>query len=113
MRIRHKVDIHRGYKQNLTLQIAVTPTLMDTTEDAKKRFTPIDRGCYNQGELPLKYLPSQFYRYLHTNQQVKVVSEPERIDVFLIRSCVQLTDISCGVVYEATLPSLVLFRNYR
>ena len=42
--------------------------------------------------------------------QVKVVSEPEQIDVFLTRSCVQLTDISCGVVYEATLPSLVLFR---
>ena len=45
-------------------QIAVTPTLMDTTEEAKKRFTPIDRGCYVQGELPLKYLPSRFYRYM-------------------------------------------------
>ena len=44
--------------------------------------------------------------------QVKVVSEPERIDVFLTRSCVQVTDISCGVVYEATLASLVLFRSY-
>ena len=38
--------------------------------------------------------------------QVKVVLEPERIVVFLTRSCVQLTDISCGVVYEA---SFVLF----
>ena len=45
--------------------------------------------------------------------QVKVVSEPERIDVFLTRSCVQVTDISCGVVYKATLASLVLFRSYR
>ena len=45
-------------------------------------------------------------------QQVNVVSEPERIDVFLTRSCVQLTDISCGVVYKATLASLVLFRSY-
>ena len=44
--------------------------------------------------------------------QVKVVSEPERIDVFLTRSWVQVTDISCGVVYEATLASLVLFRSY-
>ena len=44
--------------------------------------------------------------------QVKVVSEPERIEVFLTRSCVQVTDISCGVVYEATLASLVLFRRY-
>ena len=47
-------------------QIAVTPTLMDTTEEAKKRFTPFDRGCYVQGELPLKYLPSRFYRYICT-----------------------------------------------
>ena len=44
--------------------------------------------------------------------QVKVVSEPGRIDVFWTRSCVQVTDISCGVVYEATLASLVLFRRY-
>ena len=46
------------------------------------------------------------------NYQLKVVPEPERIDVFLTRSCVQVTDISCGVVYEATLASLVLFRSY-
>ena len=38
--------------------------------------------------------------------QVNVVSEPERIDVFLTRSCVQMTNISCGVMYEATLASL-------
>ena len=56
-----------------TLQIAVTPTLMDTTEDAKKRFTPIDRGCYVQGELPLKYLPSQFYRYSHKKTEYEFV----------------------------------------
>ena len=42
----------------------------------------------------------------------KVVSEPEQIDVFLTRSCVQVTDISCGVVYKTTLASLVLFRSY-
>ena len=47
-----------------------------------------------------------------TTKQVKVVSRPERIDVFLTRSCVQVTDISCGVMYEATLESLVLFKNY-
>ena len=41
-----------------------------------------------------------------------VASEPERIGVFLTRSCVHVTDISCGVVYEATLASLVLFRSY-
>ena len=44
--------------------------------------------------------------------QVKVVSEPERIGVFLTRSCVHVTDISCGVSYGATLASLVLFRSY-
>ena len=44
--------------------------------------------------------------------QVKVVSEPERIGVFLTRSSAQVTDISCGVVYEATLAFLVLFRSY-
>ena len=44
---------------------------------------------------------------------VTVASEPERIGVFLTRSCVHVTDISCGVVYKATLASLVLFRSYR
>ena len=38
--------------------------------------------------------------------------EPERIDVFLT-SCVQLTDISCRAVYEATLATIVLVRSYR
>ena len=43
---------------------------------------------------------------------VTVASEPERIGVFLTRSCVHMTDISCGVVYETTLASLVVFRGY-
>ena len=46
------------------------------------------------------------------NRHVTVASEPERNGVFLTRSCVHVTDISCGVVYEATLASLVLFRSY-
>ena len=46
-------------------------------------------------------------------QQVKVIAEPERINVFLTRYCIQVTDISCGAVSEATLASLVLFRSYR
>ena len=37
-------------------QIAVTPTLMSTTPDAIERFTPSDRGCYVEGELPLKVI---------------------------------------------------------
>ena len=37
-------------------QIAVTPTLMNTTPAAIERFAPADRGCYVEGELPLKVL---------------------------------------------------------
>ena len=47
-----------------------------------------------------------------SGNHVTVASEPERNGVFLTRSCVHVTDISCGVVYEATLASLVLFRGY-
>ena len=32
------------------------------------------------------------FKKQYSSGQVKVVSEPERIDVFLTRSCVQLTD---------------------
>ena len=49
-----------------------------------------------------KFLPKVNFFFLY---QVKVVLEPEPIGVFLTRSCVQLTDISCGVV-RATLASL-------
>ena len=49
---------------------------------------------------------------LFEDKHVTVASEPERIGVFLTRSCVHVTDISCGVVYKATLASLVLFRSY-
>ena len=48
-------------------QIAVTPTLFSTTPEARDRFDPKDRGCYVEGELPLKYLPSKFYRYEMSN----------------------------------------------
>ena len=48
-------------------QIAVTPTLMNTTQKARERFEPIYRGCYVEGERPLEYLPSQFYRYEMSN----------------------------------------------
>ncbi|TRY72690.1 hypothetical protein TCAL_05397 [Tigriopus californicus] len=48
-------------------QIAVTPTLMSTTPEAIERFSPLERGCYKEGELPLKYLPSSFYRYEMSN----------------------------------------------
>ena len=44
---------------------------MDTTIEARDRFQPKDRGCYvgnrNSTELPLKYLPSELYRYEMSN----------------------------------------------
>ena len=47
-----------------------------------------------------------------SRNHVTVASEPERTGVFLTRSCVHVTDISCGVVYEPTSASLVLFPSY-
>ena len=66
-------------------------------------------------ELKIKHMDVGLFRpfLLTFFSQVMVVSESERIDVFLTRSCVQVTDISCEVVYEATLASPVLFRSYR
>ena len=48
-------------------QIGVTPTLMNTTIEARDRFQPPDRGCYVEKELPLQYLPSRLYRYEMSN----------------------------------------------
>lgn len=45
-----EVDIAPGS----VFQIAVTPTLMSTTPEAIGRFSPTERGCYIEGELPLK-----------------------------------------------------------
>ena len=39
------------------LQVAVTPVLYSTTDAARSRFSPIERGCYFEGELSLAYLP--------------------------------------------------------
>ena len=49
------------------VKVAVTPTLISTSENAKRRFSPEDRGCYFKDELPLLYLPSKFYRYEMSN----------------------------------------------
>ena len=56
-----------AWHDHCALQIAVTPTLMSTTQDARERFSPLDRGCYVEGELPLEYLPSSYYRYEMSN----------------------------------------------
>jgi hypothetical protein len=40
---------------------------MSTSKEARDRFSPLERGCYVEGELPLEYLPSKFYRYEMSN----------------------------------------------
>ena len=52
-------DISPGFES----QVAVTPTLYETSEEARTRFLPEERGCYFEGELPLKYLEHGIYRY--------------------------------------------------
>ena len=42
----------------------MTPTLYETSEEARRRFLPSERGCYFEGELPLKYLEHGIYRYI-------------------------------------------------
>ena len=54
-----EMDIAPGFET----QVAVTPILYGTTKAAQTRFSPEERGCYFDHELPLKYLPSKWYRY--------------------------------------------------
>ena len=42
--------------------------------------------------------------------QVKVGSEPDLKGAFKTTSCVQVTDVTCEILYKATLANLVLFR---
>ena len=53
-----EIDISVGSES----QVAVATTLTTTTEQAKYRFDPSQRGCYFEGELYLKFLPKEFYR---------------------------------------------------
>ena len=55
----NELDISPGFET----QVAVTPTLFTTSNAAKNRFTPDQRGCYMDHELSLTYLPNQVYRY--------------------------------------------------
>ena len=48
---------------------------------AKRRFTPEERGCYFKEELPLKYLPSDMYRYEMSNCLFEAAYE--EVDIFL------------------------------
>ena len=60
-----EIDVSVGSES----QVAVAISLTITTDDAKNRFDPIDRGCYFEGELGLKYLPRDYYRYRNTQWQ--------------------------------------------
>lgn len=53
------IDLSPGF----VTQLSVTPILRDTTDQAKWRFSPEERGCYFDGEMMFKYLPSSLYRY--------------------------------------------------
>ena len=53
-----EIDISVGSES----QVAVATTLTTTTPQAQYRFDPIQRGCYFEGELFLKFLPKEFYR---------------------------------------------------
>ena len=40
-------------------QMAVTVTLMNTSQEIRKRFNPQQSQCYFEGELELKHLPTE------------------------------------------------------
>ena len=54
----NELDITPGFET----QIAITPVLYSTTDAARKRFHPAERGCYFEDELKLNYLPTELYR---------------------------------------------------
>ena len=55
-------NINRYWIWTLQFQIAVSPTLYTTTQAAKARFSPEERGCYSDREVMLKHLPYGMYR---------------------------------------------------
>ena len=58
-----KMDQTRQKKSlHLLPKSKVTYSVRETTQPAKVRFTPEERGCYFDEELKFKYLPSQLYR---------------------------------------------------
>lgn len=61
--ILHQLDIpimkHSGIQieTGQSVQIAVTPSLIDTTYPCKRRFTPEKRQCYFKDEIKLRHFP--------------------------------------------------------
>ena len=52
-----EIDISVG-KEN---QVAVATTLTSTTAEARSRFSPLERGCYFEGELQGRTVVQQDY----------------------------------------------------
>ena len=49
-------------------QISVSTELISTSNGALKRFNPMDRECFSENEIYLKYLPREYgYRYAFGN----------------------------------------------
>ncbi|XP_059078307.1 uncharacterized protein LOC131876825 [Tigriopus californicus] len=72
--ILHQLDIpimkHSGVQieTGQSVQIAVTPSLIETTNPCKRRFTPEKRQCYFKDEINLRHFPSTLgYRYEMSN----------------------------------------------
>ncbi|TRY75809.1 hypothetical protein TCAL_07005 [Tigriopus californicus] len=70
----HHLDIpimkHTGIQiqTGQSVQVAVSPTLIDTTQPCKRRFSPKKRQCYFQDEIDLRHFPhDQGYRYEMSN----------------------------------------------
>ena len=66
----HHLDIPLTLQNSFNLspgtenQIAVTPSIITTAENAIHRLTPAERDCYTESEISLKYLPLEDgYRY--------------------------------------------------
>lgn len=49
-----------------SVNIAITPSLIDTTHAVKRRFKPLERKCYFEDEIKLRHFPpDDDYRYFH------------------------------------------------
>lgn len=76
---------------------ALTPVIVNTSENVISRFTPLERGCYTNEEFHLKLFPwDNGYRYSLTNCLNSAVIER------ILQNCSCLPDFYKGV--ENLLP---------
>ena len=76
------------------------PIIVNTTETAISRFAPIDRACYTQKEIDLKYIPlSMGYRYSPKNCLYAALAEK------IITNCSCISDFyRIGQEFNNILP---------